>query len=95
MMSIGLLTMKLRMKIIDDQCFRICRVSGEPSSILSADGDNVDIDVGELHYGEFKVILIQCEFDNTETHSTMSTHNGNRILDAMDQFVQSGLLHHL
>ena len=45
-MSIGLLNMKLHMKIVDGQRFHIRKISGGPSSILSTDGHNVDIDVG-------------------------------------------------
>ncbi|OAX41524.1 hypothetical protein K503DRAFT_485549 [Rhizopogon vinicolor AM-OR11-026] len=89
MMSIGLLNMKLHMKIVDGQRFRIRKVSGGPSSILSTDGHNVDIDVGELHYGECKEMLIECELDNTETRRTISAQNGNRALNATDRFVQS------
>jgi hypothetical protein len=88
MMSIGLLNMKLHMKIVDGQRFRIRKVSGGPSSILSTDGHNVDIDVGELRYGECKEMLIECELDNTETRRP-SAQNGNRALNATDQFVQS------
>ena len=89
MMSIGLLNMKLHMKIVDGQRIRIRKVSGGPSSILSTDGHNVDIDVGELHYGECKEMLIECELDNTETRRRIPTHHGNRSLNATDQFVQS------
>lgn len=88
MMSIGLLNMKLHMKIVDGQRFRIRKVSGGPSSILSTDGHNVDIDVGELRYGECKEMLIECELDNTETRRPSAQH-GNRALNATDQFVQS------
>lgn len=88
MMSIGLLNMKLHMKIVDGQRFRIRKVSGGPSSILSTDGHNVDIDVGELRYGECKEMLIECELDNSEIRRP-SAQNGNRALNATDQFVQS------
>lgn len=89
MMSIGLLNMKLHMKIVDGQRFRIRKVSGGPSSILSTDGHNVDIDVGELHYGECKEMLIECELDNTEMRRSISAQQGSRALNATDQFVQS------
>ena len=88
MMSIGLLNMKLHMKIVDAQRFRIRKVSGGPSSILSTDGHNVDIDVGELRYGECKEMLIECELDNNESR-TANGQNCNRTLNATDQFVQS------
>ncbi|KIJ65600.1 hypothetical protein HYDPIDRAFT_27598 [Hydnomerulius pinastri MD-312] len=89
MMSIGLLNMKLHMKIVDGQRFRIRKVSGGPSSILSTDGHNVDIDVGELRYGECKEMLIECELDNTETRRSAVGQNGSRAMNATDQFVQS------
>ncbi|KAF8141546.1 Pleckstrin homology domain-containing protein [Boletus edulis] len=81
MMSIGLLNMKLHMKIIDGQRFRIRKVSGGPSSILSTDGHN-------LRYGECKEMLIECELDNADRR-TAAGQNGNRTLNATDQFVQS------
>ncbi|TFK73760.1 hypothetical protein BDN72DRAFT_893718 [Pluteus cervinus] len=67
MMSIGLLNMKLHMKIVDSNRFRIRKISGGPSSVLSSDGQNVDVDVGELRYGERKEMLIELELDNTDS----------------------------
>ncbi|KAG6334666.1 hypothetical protein ID866_4415, partial [Astraeus odoratus] len=89
MMSIGLHNMKLHMRIVDTQRFRIRKVSGGPTSILSTDGQNVDIDVGELRYGECKEMLIECELDNSETRRLAANQNGKRTLNATDQFVQS------
>jgi len=89
MMSIGLLNMKLHMRIVDGQRFRIRKVSGGPSSVLSTDGQNVDIDVGELRYGECKEMLIECELDNTDARRVGAAQNSNRALNATDQFVQS------
>ena len=63
MMSIGLSNMKLHMKVVDSNRFRICKVSGGPSSILASDGQNVDVDVGELRYGERKEMLIELDLD--------------------------------
>ncbi|KAG5221131.1 Pleckstriny domain-containing protein [Salix suchowensis] len=91
MMSIGLLNMKLHMKIVDGHRFRIRKVSGGPSSILSSDGQNVDVDVGELRYGERKEMLIELELDNTDMHRMMNRGRGSqgRALNATDQFVRS------
>jgi hypothetical protein len=82
MMSIGLLNVKLRLKVVDNYHFKIRKVSGGPQSILSADGQNVDVDVGELRYGEKKEILVELELDN---------NNQQRLARqrADDQFVQS------
>ncbi|EKM81770.1 hypothetical protein AGABI1DRAFT_70206 [Agaricus bisporus var. burnettii JB137-S8] len=96
MMSIGLLNMKLHMKIVDSQRFRIRKVSGGPTSILASDGQNVDVDVGELRYGEKKEMLIELELDNSDVlrAAQMQSHghgnfSSNRALNATDQFVQS------
>jgi hypothetical protein len=96
MMSIGLLNMKLHMKIVDSQRFRIRKVSGGPTSILASDGQNVDVDVGELRYGEKKEMLIELELDNSDVlrAAQMQSHGHgvampNRALNATDQFVQS------
>lgn len=96
MMSIGLLNMKLHMKIVDSQRFRIRKVSGGPTSILASDGQNVDVDVGELRYGEKKEMLIELELDNSDVlrAAQMQSHGhgipmSNRALNATDQFVQS------
>jgi hypothetical protein len=96
MMSIGLLNMKLHMKIVDGYRFRIRKVSGGPSSILASDGQNVDVDIGELRYGERKEMLIELELDNTDVQKmAMARQQGNggrgqnRAMDATDRFVQS------
>ncbi|KAG5647812.1 hypothetical protein DXG03_007735 [Asterophora parasitica] len=88
MMSIGLLNMKLHMKVVDGHRFKIRKVSGGPSSILASDGQNVDVDVGELRYGERKEMLIELELDNTDLHKSARKPNG-RTPSATDQFVQS------
>ncbi|OBZ66869.1 hypothetical protein A0H81_13160 [Grifola frondosa] len=94
MMSIGLLHMKLHMKIVDGQRFRIRKISGGPASILSSDGRDVDVEVGELRYGERKEMLIELELDNSDLAvSPSSTQYGNqsqsqRAMNATDQFNQ-------
>ncbi|KAJ7180680.1 Pleckstrin homology domain-containing protein [Mycena filopes] len=72
MMSIGLLSMKLHMKVVDGLRFRIRKVSGGPSSILASDGQNVDVEVGELRYGERKEMLIELELDNSDMQAKMA-----------------------
>lgn len=89
MMSIGLLNMKLHMKVVDGHRFRIRKVSGGPSSILASDGQNVDVDVGELRYGERKEMLIELELDNTDIREAKPYQPKDRAFNATDQFVQS------
>ena len=56
---------------MDIHRFRIRKVSGGPSSILSTDGQNVDVDVGELRYGEHKdsEMLIKIELEKSRSQS--------------------------
>ena len=92
MMSIGLLHMKLHMKIVDGQRFRIRKISGGPMAILSSDGRDVDVELGELRYGERKEMLVELELDNGDvtqmTHMRQPTAQSQpRALDATDQFM--------
>jgi hypothetical protein len=80
--------MKLHMKVVDGHRFRIRKVSGGPSSVLASDGQNVDVDVGELRYGERKEMLIELELDNTDVRAA-SRQRQDRAINATDQFVQS------
>ena len=90
MMSIGLLNMKMHIKIVDGQRFRIRKISGGPSAILSSDGRDVDVDVGEVRYGERKEMLIELELDNGDTLRAAAARNGaQRVLSATEQFHQS------
>lgn len=90
MMSIGLMSMKLHMKIVDGHRFRIRKVSGGPSSIVASDGHDVDVDVGELRYGERKEMLIELELDNSDVSQKHPLGRGaSRAMNATDQFVQS------
>jgi hypothetical protein len=90
MMSIGLLNMKLHMKVVDSTRFRIRKVSGGPSSILSSDGQNVDVEVGELRYGERKEMLLELELDNGDVRKAASQGNQEgHAPNATDAFVHS------
>jgi len=88
MMSIGLLNIKLHLKVVDNYRFKIRKVSGGPRSILSGNGHNVEVDVGELRYGEKKEMLIELELDNNRrlAQQYAGRYGG---MDATDRFVQS------
>ncbi|EKM50191.1 uncharacterized protein PHACADRAFT_264784, partial [Phanerochaete carnosa HHB-10118-sp] len=90
-MSIGLLNMKMHIKIVDGQRFKIRKISGGPSAILSSDGRDVDVDVGEVRYGERKEMLVELELDNKDaTRTVMKPSNAaQRALSATEQFHQS------
>ena len=78
------------MKIVDGHRFRIRKVSGGPSSIVASDGHDVDVDVGELRYGERKEMLIELELDNSDVSQKHPLgRGGSGAMNATDQFVQS------
>lgn len=92
MMSIGLLHMKLHMKIVDGQRFRIRKISGGPMAILSSDGRDVDVELGELRYGERKEMLVELELDNSDVVQSpiaalQNSNQAQRPLNATDQFM--------
>lgn len=89
-MSIALRDMKLHLKIVDGQQFKIRKLSGGPTSILHSDGRDVDVDLGELRYGERKEMLIELELDNADLATDLTGRMGNkrRTLNATDQFNQ-------
>lgn len=63
-MSIALTNMKLHMRVVDGRRFRVRKVSGGPACIVSSDGADVDVDVGELRFGERKEMLVEVELEN-------------------------------
>jgi len=89
MMSIGSMNMKLHMKVVDGNRFRIRKASGGPSSIVASDGRNVDVDVGELRYGERKEMLIEVELDNTDAFHQNNTRGARRMISTTERFNQS------
>ncbi|KAF8635030.1 hypothetical protein AX15_000568 [Amanita polypyramis BW_CC] len=68
MMSIGLLNMRLHLRVVDGLRFKVRKVSGGPTAIVASDGQNVDVDVGELRYGERKEMLVELDLDNSDTY---------------------------
>jgi len=78
------------LKIVDGQQFKIRKLSGGPTSILHSDGRDVDIELGELRYGEKKEMLVELELDNADVTVELMRQMGHkrRTLNATDQFNQ-------
>ncbi|KAH9067566.1 Pleckstrin homology domain-containing protein [Lactarius vividus] len=89
MLSIGSMNMKLHMKIVDGNRFRVRKVSGGPSSIVSSDGRNVDVELGELRYGERKEMLVELELDNSDAVRNGNSRGAQRAMSATERFNQS------
>lgn len=93
MMSIALTNVKLHMRVVDGMRFKMRKVSGAPHAIVSADGHDVHVDIGELRYGEKKEMLVELELDNASDQSqngVLSGHGGDMgHSSATDQFVRN------
>lgn len=89
MLSIGTTSLKLHMKIVDGNRFRVRKVSGGPSSIVSSDGRNVDVEMGELRYGERKEMLVELELDNSDAVRNGTVRGLQRAMSATERFNQS------
>jgi len=90
LMSIGILNMKIHLKVVDGQRFRIRKLSGSQSAIVSSDGRNVDIDVNEVRYGERKEYLVELELDNGDALNRGGGRGdkSGRHMNATDEFVR-------
>ncbi|KZT39391.1 hypothetical protein SISSUDRAFT_984899 [Sistotremastrum suecicum HHB10207 ss-3] len=89
MMSIGLNHMKMHLKVVDGHRFRIRKVAGVTGAILSSDGRNVDIELGEIRYGEKKEMLVELDLDNTEdTNGRAGAGQSRGPMNGTDQYMQ-------
>lgn len=61
MLSIAATNVKLHIGVPERRWFRIRKVSGTQSAIVSTDGKDVDVDIGELRFGERKDLLVEVE----------------------------------
>lgn len=91
-MSVALNNVKLHLKIMDVNRFRVRKVSGVGNSIVSSDGKHVDVEIGELRYGERKEMLVELDIDNSEDLQRLGVLPPNRVnrrtLNGTDQFMQ-------
>ncbi|PWZ00395.1 hypothetical protein BCV70DRAFT_205881 [Testicularia cyperi] len=63
LMSVALTDVKIHIGVPEDNHFRIRKIAGLPGAIVSASGKDVDIDVGEIRFGEAKDLLVELELD--------------------------------
>jgi hypothetical protein len=61
MLSIATTNLKLHVSVPERRWFRIRKVAGVPNAIVSSDGKDVDIDLGELRFGEKREMLVEVE----------------------------------
>ncbi len=64
--SIALTDVKVHISLPSDNRFRVRRISGVIGSILSANGKDVDIELGHVHFGEVREFFVELEVDFAE-----------------------------
>lgn len=62
-MSVAATNVRVHISVPERRWFRIRKVAGTSGAIVSSDGKDVDIDVGELRYGETKDIMVEVEME--------------------------------
>src|SRR5258708_1307387 len=87
MMSIALTNVKLHLRVVDANRFKMRKVSGAPHAIVAADGREVHVEIGELRFGEKKEMLVELELNNS-LDTKIGFTNGLGVPNATDQFVQ-------
>ncbi|KAM0793330.1 hypothetical protein ACM66B_000786 [Microbotryomycetes sp. NB124-2] len=60
-LSIASTKTQLHISVPEKRWFKIRKVSGSPHAIVSSEGTDVDVDIGELRYGEKKELLIEVD----------------------------------
>ncbi|GAA5980718.1 hypothetical protein JCM10908_001749 [Rhodotorula pacifica] len=67
-LSIAATHLRLHVKVPESRWFRIRKVSGTPGAVVAQTGIDVDIDLGELRFGERKDLVVEVEmsFDGYE-----------------------------
>ena len=73
MLSVAATSVKLFISVPERKWFRIRKVAGVPGAIVSSDGTEVDIDLGELRIGEKREMLVEVEMGGA-SKSARSNH---------------------
>ncbi|BGP12691.1 hypothetical protein JCM10213_008829 [Rhodosporidiobolus nylandii] len=60
-LSIAATNVRLHIKVPEQRWFRIRKVSGTPGAIVSKTGTDVDVELGELRFGERKDLIVEVE----------------------------------
>lgn len=63
LMSIALDNFKLYISVPSDNHFKVRKVSGPTGAIISASGKEVDVELGELRFGEVRELFVELEVD--------------------------------
>jgi hypothetical protein len=89
MLSIAATNIRLHISVPERRWFRIRKVAGTSGAIVSSNGKDVDIDVGELRYGETKDLIIEVEMEMEPPGETQQRSPGFSATD--EYFLKLGL----
>ncbi|PWN50852.1 hypothetical protein IE53DRAFT_75830 [Violaceomyces palustris] len=98
LMSVALTDVKVHIGVPLDNRFRVRKVAGPTGAVVSSTGKDVDIEIGDLRFGDLREILIEMEVDleSTLTESRSSGSVSSRKMpgppieqgSATDDFMQ-------
>ncbi|CEH19417.1 CALCIUM-ACTIVATED CHLORIDE CHANNEL REGULATOR [Ceraceosorus bombacis] len=63
LMSVASTDVRLHISVPSDNHFRVRKVAGPQGAIVSATGKDVDLELGELRFGDCKEIMVELELD--------------------------------
>lgn len=78
LMSTALDQVKIYVSVPGDNHFKVKRVSGPTGAIISSTGKEVDLELGELRFGEVRELFVELEVDFNALAPILSQNGGNR-----------------
>jgi hypothetical protein len=89
-LSIAATNVRLHISVPEKRWFKIRKVSGTPGAIVSSSGADVDVEVGELRFGERKDLIVEVELSiggyGDEGQSRGREHSIAQEFSATDAF---------
>lgn len=99
MLCVAVHSLRLHLNVQERKWFKIRKVAGVASAIVSSDGKDVDISLGELRFGEKKEMLVEVEMaspkkdssarqasSHARSHSRDKTLSRKKSMTATDDF---------
>jgi len=77
-MSVALTEVKLHISVPSDNFFKVRKVAGPSGAIISSTGKDVDIELGELRFGDCKELFVELELDFNSLMKSMQRDSGKR-----------------
>lgn len=86
MLCVAVHSLHLHLNVQERRWFKIRKVAGVASAIVSSDGKDVDITLGELRYGEKKEMLVEIEMASPK-HEASRTASAHTRISSKEQTV--------